>query len=65
VLDKPSVMRNAIKQGPSVDLKFVKNRHLDQALLARVKDMGQHMRGEQVAGALVREYPEPDVKASR
>lgn len=33
-------------------------------LLASVKDMGKHMRGESVA-AHVREFPEPDVKAIR
>lgn len=34
-------------------------------LLASVRDMGLHMRGEKVAGAVVREFPEPDVKAIR
>lgn len=34
-------------------------------LLARVKDMGKHMHGEKVADAVVRESPEPDVKAIR
>lgn len=34
-------------------------------LLASVKDMGKHMRGEKVAGVVVREFPEPDVKAIR
>lgn len=36
-----------------------------EELLASVKDMGKHMRGEAVAGAVVREFPEPDVKAIR
>ena len=36
-----------------------------EELLASVKDMGKHMRGEKVAGAVVREFPEPDVKAIR
>ncbi|TVR57030.1 MAG: helix-turn-helix domain-containing protein [Candidatus Competibacteraceae bacterium] len=34
-------------------------------LLDSVRDMGRHRRGEQVAGAIVREFPEPDVKAIR
>jgi len=34
-------------------------------LLASVKDMGKHMRGEKVEGVVVREFPEPDVKAIR
>ena len=34
-------------------------------LLVSVRDMGRHMRGEVVAGAKVREFPEPDVKAIR
>jgi putative transcriptional regulator len=34
-------------------------------LLDSVRDMGLHMRGEAVAGAMVREFPEPDVKAIR
>ena len=34
-------------------------------LLDSVRDMGHHMRGEPVAGAIVREFPEPDVKAIR
>ena len=34
-------------------------------LLDSVQDMGRHMRGEAVAGAIVREFPEPDVKAIR
>jgi len=34
-------------------------------LLDSVQDMGRHMRGESVAGAVVREFPEPDVKAIR
>ncbi len=34
-------------------------------LLDSVQDMGRHMRGESVAGAIVREFPEPDVKAIR
>lgn len=36
-----------------------------EELLASVKDMGKHMRGEKVAGAVVHEFPEPDVKAIR
>ena len=34
-------------------------------LLDSVRDMGRHMRGEKVAGVMVREFPEPDVKAIR
>lgn len=34
-------------------------------LLDSVQDMGRHMRGEAVTGAIVREFPEPDVKAIR
>ena len=34
-------------------------------LLASVRDMGKHMRGESVEGVMVREFPEPDVKAIR
>lgn len=33
--------------------------------LDSVHDMGRHMRGEAVAGARVRDFPEPDVKAIR
>ena len=29
-----------------------------EELLASVKDMGKHMRGEKVAGAVVREFPD-------
>lgn len=36
-----------------------------EELMASVKDMGKHMRGHKVAGAVVREFPEPDVKAIR
>ena len=36
-----------------------------EELLASVKDMGKHMRGQKFAGAVVREIPEPDVKAIR
>jgi putative transcriptional regulator len=36
-----------------------------EELLASVKDLGKHMRGEHVPGALVREFPDPDVKAIR
>ena len=36
-----------------------------EELLASVKDMGKHMRGEKLAGVVVREFPEPDVKAIR
>jgi len=35
------------------------------ALLQSMRDMGHHMRGEVVAGARTREFPEPDVKAIR
>ena len=34
-------------------------------LLDSVRDMGRHMRGEAVPGAITREFPEPDVKAIR
>ncbi|WP_006786926.1 helix-turn-helix domain-containing protein [Thiorhodospira sibirica] len=34
-------------------------------LLDSVRDMGRHLRGEKVAGTIVREFPEPDVKAIR
>ena len=34
-------------------------------LLESVRDMGRHLRGESVVGAIVRESPEPDVKAIR
>ena len=34
-------------------------------LLASVRDMGKHMRGEAVERVMVREFPEPDVKAIR
>lgn len=34
-------------------------------LLDSVQDMGRHMRGEPVDGAIVREFPDPDVKAIR
>jgi putative transcriptional regulator len=40
------------------------NKQFDE-LLESVRDMGRHMRGEVVAGARVREFPEPDVKAIR
>lgn len=36
-----------------------------EELLASVKDMGKHMRGEKVRGIVVREFPDPDVKAIR
>lgn len=36
-----------------------------EELLVSVKDMGKHMRGEKVPGAVVRDFPEPDVKAIR
>ena len=36
-----------------------------QELLSSVKDMGKHMRGAKVAGAVVHDLPEPDVKAIR
>ena len=35
------------------------------ALLASVRDMGRHMRGDVVDGTRIRELPEPDVKAIR
>jgi putative transcriptional regulator len=38
---------------------------LFQDLLAGVKDMGKHMRGEAVTGVRVTEIQEPDVKALR
>ena len=34
-------------------------------LLDSVRDMGRHLLGEPVVGAIVRESPEPDVKAIR
>ncbi|MFM8466178.1 MAG: helix-turn-helix domain-containing protein [Oxalobacteraceae bacterium] len=34
-------------------------------LLTSLKDMGKHMRGERVGGLVMREFPEPDVKAIR
>lgn len=34
-------------------------------LLESVRDMGRHLGGEAVAGAKVREFTEPDVKAIR
>lgn len=40
------------------------NKQFDD-LLASVRDMGRHMRGEVVAGTSVLEFPEPDVKAIR
>ncbi|MEN9904804.1 MAG: hypothetical protein RLZZ555_1369 [Pseudomonadota bacterium] len=40
------------------------NKQFDE-LLASVRDMGRHMRGEGVAGARVHDFPEPDVKAIR
>ncbi|MBE0437850.1 MAG: transcriptional regulator [Methylomicrobium sp.] len=36
-----------------------------QELLQGVKEMGQHRRGEAVAGVRVTEFPDPDVKAIR
>jgi len=36
-----------------------------EELLASVKDMGKHMRGQKVPGSLIREFEEPDVKAIR
>lgn len=36
-----------------------------EELLGSVRDMGSHMRGERVAGVVVREFAEPDVKAIR
>lgn len=40
------------------------DKHFDE-LLESVRDMGRHMRGEALAGAKLREFPEPDVKAIR
>lgn len=34
-------------------------------LLESVGDMGRHMRGDTVAGVMMREFPEPDVKVIR
>lgn len=34
-------------------------------LLSGIADMGQHMRGGNVPGVRVREFPEPDVRAIR
>lgn len=34
-------------------------------LLMSVRDMGRHMRGQNVEGAVMRDFPEPDVKAIR
>jgi len=34
-------------------------------LIDSVRDMGRHMRGEALPGVMVREFPEPDVKAIR
>ncbi len=36
-----------------------------EELLASLKDMGKHIRGEQVRGLVIHEFPEPDVKAIR
>lgn len=36
-----------------------------EELLDSLKDMGKHMRGQKVSGVVVREFPEPDVKAIR
>ncbi len=36
-----------------------------EELLASLKDMDRHMRGEAVRGLVVREFPKPDVKAIR
>jgi len=41
------------------------NENQFEELLASVKDMGKHMRGEAVQGLVTREFPEPDVKAIR
>ncbi len=40
------------------------DKHFNE-LLESVRDMGRHMRGETVAEVMVREFPEPDVKAIR
>jgi putative transcriptional regulator len=34
-------------------------------LLESVRDMGRHMRGEEVPGIRMHDFPEPDVKAIR
>lgn len=36
-----------------------------EELLDSVRDMGRHMRGQEVAGIKAQEFPEPDVKAIR
>jgi putative transcriptional regulator len=36
-----------------------------EELLASVKDMGKHMRGEPLQGVVTRDFPEPDVKSIR
>lgn len=36
-----------------------------EALISSVQDMGRHRRGQAVAGVVVREVPEPDVRAIR
>ena len=36
-----------------------------EELLASLKDMAKHIRGEQVRGLVIHEFPEPDVKAIR
>lgn len=36
-----------------------------EELLDSVRDMGRHMRGEDVAGLRAQEFPEPDVRAIR
>lgn len=41
------------------------NDALFEELLASVRDMGRRMRGQPVAGVVVRDFPEPDVKAIR
>ncbi len=36
-----------------------------EELLTSLRDMGKHMRGEDVRGLVTHEFPEPDVKAIR
>ena len=36
-----------------------------EELLGSVRDMGRHMRGEKVEGIIIKEIPDPNVKAIR
>lgn len=36
-----------------------------EELLGSVRDMGRHMRGEKVEGIMVKDIPDPNVKAIR